>query len=102
MCKKVEAVLEEGVDMPIRCEVTMDGETTVSDDFIAVLSREDGSAGVFYNTDALTLGMAMKMISKAFVDSMHALPEEERETVTNILGGDFSVCADEEETTEEV
>lgn len=99
MCKKVEAVLAEGIDMPIRCEVTMDGVTTVSDDFVCVLSRENGDASIFYNTDALTMGMTMKMVAKAFVDMMAQLTEEERISVQEILGDAF--VAPKEETENE-
>lgn len=101
MCKNVEAILEEGTNTPVKCEVTMDGEVTSSEDFVAVLSKENGDAGIFYNTDAITLGMAMKMVAKAFVDSMAQLPEEDRNTVTKILGGDFDVDVDEGAPTEE-
>ena len=87
MCKKVEAVLAEGVNMDPKCEVVMDGVGHVSDDFVCVMSRENGDASLFYNTDALTLGMAMKMVTRAFVEAMNQLPEDERKSVTDILGG---------------
>lgn len=89
MCKEVERVLEEAVEMPVRCEVVMDGVGHVSDDFVCVMARENGDASIFYNTDALTLGMAMKMVAKAFVDAMGALPEEEKQMVSEILGESF-------------
>lgn len=98
MCKEVERVLETATDMPVRCEVTMDGKGYVSDDFVCVMARENGDASIFYNTDALTLGMAVKMVSKAFVDAMHELPEEERNEVSEILGGAFVMDKAEEET----
>lgn len=85
MCKEVEKVLEA----PVNCTVEMDGQTHTSDDFVCVLSKENGDAAFFYNTDAITLGMAMKMVAKAFVDSMANLTEEEQMQVTSILGGDF-------------
>ena len=65
----------------------MDGEGFVSDDFVAVLAKENGDLGFYYNTDAVTLGMTMKMVAKAFVDSMANLSEEEREMVQSVLGG---------------
>lgn len=90
MCKNVEAVLEERTEMPISCEVHMDGEGFVSDDFVCILVKENGDTSFFYNTDALTLGMGMKMIARAFVESMNNLSEEEREMVTSILGNAFN------------
>ena len=73
----------------ITCTVEMDGKTTTSDDFVAILSKENGDASIFYNTDALTLGMAMKMIARAFVECMDKCPEKEREEITEILGAAF-------------
>lgn len=73
----------------ITCAVEMDGKTTTSDDFVAILSKENGDASIFYNTDALTLGMAMKMVARAFVECMDKCPEKEREEITEILGAAF-------------
>ena len=89
MCKKVEGVLAEGTTMDPRCEVVMDGKGYVSDDFVAILAKENGDASIYYNTDALTLGMAMKMVAKHFVESMAMLSDEERESVEQILGDAF-------------
>lgn len=91
MCKEVEKVLNENTADVAVCTVTMDGKEHSSDDFVAILSRENGDASIFYNTDALTLGMAMKMVAKAFVDAMGQLPEEERTEVSAILGESFAV-----------
>lgn len=73
----------------ITCTVEMDGKTTTSDDFVAILSKENGDASIFYNTDALTLGMAMKMVARAFVECMDKCPEKEREEIAEILGAAF-------------
>ena len=73
----------------ISCTVKMDGKSTTSDDFVAILSKENGDASIFYNTDALTLGMAMKMVARAFVECMDKCPEKEREEITEILGAAF-------------
>ena len=73
----------------ITCTVEMDGKATTSDDFVAILSKENGDASIFYNTDALTLGMAMKMVARAFVECMDKCPEKEREEITEILGAAF-------------
>lgn len=89
MNENVEKVLEQ--TQPTVCTVLMDGKETSSDDFVAILSRESGDASIFYNTDALTLGMAMKMVARAFVDSMQQLPEDEKAMVQEILGSAFCV-----------
>ena len=73
----------------ISCTVEMEGTSTTSDDFVAILSKENGDASIFYNTDALTLGMAMKMVARAFVECMDKCPEKEREEITEILGAAF-------------
>lgn len=70
----------------ILCTVEMDGEVKQSDDFVAILSKENGDASIYYNTDALTLGMAVKMVARAFVECMHNCPEKERGEITEILG----------------
>lgn len=79
----------------ILCTVQMDGKTTTSDDFVAILSKENGDASIFYNTDALTLGMAMKMVARAFVECMNDCTEQERHEITEVLGAAF--VADKEE-----
>lgn len=67
------------------CAVVMDGRQVESTDFVAVLSRSNGDASILYNTDALTLGMAMKMVTAAFVRCMNECTDEERAQVTEIL-----------------
>ena len=71
------------------CTVVMDGNEHTSDDFVCILTREAGDASIFYNTDALTLGMAMKMVAVQFVKAMSELTEEERTQVQEILGSAF-------------
>lgn len=89
MSKTVEEVLKETTGEPISCTVVMDGEEHTSDDFVAILSKDSGDASIFYNTDALTLGMAMKMVAKCFVDSMRQVSDEERASIQEILGSAF-------------
>ena len=86
-----------GEEEKITCTVEMDGKTTTSDDFVAILSKENGDASIFYNTDALTLGMAMKMVARAFVECMDKCPEKEREEITEILGAAFAADKPAEE-----
>lgn len=88
MCKEVEKVLKEATNEPT-CTVVMDGETHQSNDFVCVMARENGDASIFYNTDALTLGMAMKMVAKSFVECMGQLTEEEQAMVSEVLGDSF-------------
>lgn len=97
MCKEIEKVLKESTPDVTVCTVVMDGKEHASDDFVCVLSRDTGDASIFYNTDALTLGMAMKMVAKAFVEAMGQLPEEERTEVSAILGDAFAVEQHSEE-----
>lgn len=87
MSRTVEEVLKEATGMPVSCTIVMDGEARTSDDFVTILAKENGDASIFYNTDALTLGMAMKMVAKCFVDAMGQLSEEERTMVQKVLGG---------------
>jgi hypothetical protein len=70
----------------ISCTVEMDGKTTTSDDFVAILSKENGDASIFYNTDALTLGIAMRMVTRAFVECMNECAEQERAEIAEVLG----------------
>ena len=71
------------------CTVQMDGEVKESTDFVAILSKDNGDASLFYCTDALTLGMAMKMVAKAFITEMNELSDEERSQIEEILGDAF-------------
>lgn len=73
--------------LPDNCTVRMDGVLHESDDFVAVIAKENGDAEIFFNTDALTLGMAMKMAAKAFTECMVNCSEEEQKEISDILGG---------------
>lgn len=99
MCKAVEKVLNETKE-DIVCSVVMDGEEHRSTDFVCVMSRENGNTSIFYNTDALTLGMAMKMVAKSFVEAMGQLSEEERSMVNEILGDSFIFEVPKEDSNE--
>lgn len=73
----------------IECNVTMDGRRVSSSDFVAVITKDTGDTAIMYNTDALTLGMAVKMVTMAFVRSMYECSPEERQQITEILGDAF-------------
>lgn len=101
MCKEVEKVLKETAKNEPLCMVIMEEEPVQSNDFVCVMARENGDASIFYNTDAITLGMAMKMVAKAFVDAMGQLSEEERTMVSDILGDAFFLERPQEEPVNE-
>ena len=77
------------INMPDTCSVRMDGEIHESDDFVAVLSRKNGDASIYYNTDALTLGMAVKMVAKQFVERVSECTPSEQQEIQAILGDAF-------------
>jgi len=77
------------LDRENMCTVTLDGVTTQSDDFVTVLAKKNGDASIIYNTDALTMGMAMKMVAKSFIECMDACTPEERAEITEVLGTAF-------------
>lgn len=68
-----------------KCTVVMDEECRESTDFVAVLAKEDGGSTLFYNTDAMTLGIACKMLTHEFMKEMAKLPEEDQEDIFRIL-----------------
>lgn len=78
------------------CIVEMDGKVTKSDDFVAILSKENGEASITYNTDALTLGMALRLVAVEFTRCLDKCTEEEREAIRSILGDAYPVEAPEE------
>ncbi len=77
-------------DVQTKCTVNLDGLVETSDDFVSVLSKPDGSTVILYNTDALTLGMAVKLVSAAFVKCAAACTPDERAELTAFLGEAFT------------
>ena len=75
--------------LPDNCIIRMDGQLHESQDFVAVISRSNGDASIFYNTDALTLGMAMKMVAKEFVTCISQCTLAEQQEIQAILGDAF-------------
>lgn len=69
----------------IYCTVEMDGETIKSEDFICIVPSQEKGARLLYNTDALTLGMAVQMIAVEYRKAFDALTEEEQEIVKDVL-----------------
>lgn len=67
------------------CAVTIDGKFMSSDDFVAILTKSNGGTTLLFQTDALTLGIAEKLVKEAFDKSIAACPKEEQENIRNIL-----------------
>ena len=68
------------------CTVMMDETFEVSDDFVAVLSMDDDRMALRYNTDAMTLGFAVKMLAREYFNQLEQLDVEDREEVESIIG----------------
>lgn len=81
------------VEETTMCTVEMDGRVTKSNDFVAVLSKDNGDASIIYNTDALTLGMALRLVALAFTECLHKCSEEERAEIKAILEESYPVEA---------
>ena len=79
----------EIISMPDSCSVTMDGKSYISRDFVAILAKENGDTAIFYNTDALTLGLAMKLVAKEFVTCVSNCTPSEQQEIEAILGDAF-------------
>lgn len=67
------------------CTVVMDGNVYSSDEFVAILAKEDGNHSMFYRTDPLTLGIAIKMLTERFDAEMATCTEEERREICEVL-----------------
>ena len=74
------------VNLPDNCIVRMDGALYESDDFVAILSKKDGDTSIFYSTDALTLGIAFKLVAKEFVKCVEQCSPSEQQEIEAILG----------------
>jgi len=73
------------VTLPDTCTVRMDGTLYESDDFVAILSKKDGDISIFYNTDALTLGIAFKLVATEFVKCVEQCSPSEQQEIEAIL-----------------
>lgn len=71
------------------CVINHNGVEAKSDDFVAVLANEGGTASIFFHTDVLTLGMSIKMLCVEFVKFMAECSAEEQKEVTELLGSVF-------------
>lgn len=68
------------------CTVMMDDTYESSDDFVAVLHMNDGRTALRYNTDTLSLGLAIKVLAKEYFDQLSKLNEADRTEVEAIIG----------------
>lgn len=76
----------EDVMKQVYCAVAMDGDVKQSTDFIAILHKSNGDASIMYNTDTLSIGMAVKMLAKVYVDSLSKCSDDERREIEATLG----------------
>lgn len=76
----------EDVMKQVCCTVAMDGDVKQSTDFIAILHKSNGDASIMYNTDTLSIGMAVKMLAKVYVDALSKCSDDERREIEAILG----------------
>lgn len=60
-------------------------EVASSTDFVTVLHNEDGEPVLFYNGDALTLGLALAMIEPEFNKMMYDADPEAREAIAAVI-----------------
>ena len=67
------------------CVVEMNGNAHISTDFIAILCTPDGETTMHYNTDVVTMGMAIQMISRRYAEHLALLPEETQNAVREVL-----------------
>lgn len=73
-----EQAVEDVMKDSISCIVTNGSQIDSSSDFIAILHKANGDATVSYNTDAVSLGMAVRTLAMYFVEATKNLTDEER------------------------
>lgn len=86
---KIASGSSKVLNMPDMCSVRMDGELHTSEDFVAVLAHSNGDASILYDTDALTLGMAIKMVTKEFILALEQCTLDEQQAIQSALGDAF-------------
>lgn len=67
------------------CRIVVDGMDYISNDYICILGHPDGDATFIYNTDAVTVGLALKVLNKVYYELLEAMSPEEREEVRKAL-----------------
>ena len=81
-------------DVPNNCTVFLDGEPVSSEDFVAIIGKEGGDIGIYYDTDTLTLGLAIKLIAAEYVKCLKECTPTERQQIASVLGQDFMINFD--------
>ena len=67
------------------CMVMMDGEVLQSNDFVALFPKETGGMSIMYHTDVLTLGFAVKVLLREYVEALSNESAENAEEVGKLL-----------------
>lgn len=80
-----DQAVEEVMTSTPSCTVHIDGESVGSSDFIAVLYHPDGNTELLYNTDAVTLGLAIKMLSERYTELLNSYPEDVQNEIREVL-----------------
>jgi hypothetical protein len=78
--------MENKKKKPSECRVVMNNELLTSTDYVAVLAVPEGTH-LYFSTDALTLGMALKLVSAAFMDAMTHNTVEDQKAIMDMLEG---------------
>lgn len=80
--QSVEEVLREPEPS---CMVMMDDTMESTNDFVAVLAKDDGGVALRYNTDALTMGMAAKILNERYHRMLDELDEEIQAEIKDVV-----------------
>ena len=76
----------EKVEIVDSCTVILDGVAVSSNDFIAVTYNPSTAvSSLHYNTDALSLGISIKLLMHAFAVEMSKVTPEENAAIKGIL-----------------
>ena len=77
--------VEDVMNAEPTCTVIMDGEVKGSSDFVAVMFDTDGSVGVRWNTDLISLYAAYKLLAFECEKKFAEAPAEERDAILKAL-----------------
>lgn len=78
-------MIQNVVDFPPTVNVVLGDQKITGHDFLCIVHKEDGSAGVYYNTDALQLGLDIRIVTDAFSRLVaNCTPEEQKEIIKTI------------------
>lgn len=77
--------VEEVMDADSFCTVKLGDDYVNSSDFIAIINDASGDTHLYYDTDAITLGQAIQMLSVRFEELMASYPEETRKEILEVL-----------------